>query len=127
MSKIDAHNKESAGEEFFVDFGPVFVIPVCTAVGDDVAARMDDGIAGRLFLDDELLSTDDIEILRKRIKEETDVFLADIAAYIVGDDFKARFEIAMTQTVATYRGTVLRKGIPNRETRRARNRAKRSL
>lgn len=110
---------KKTGITFNLAFGPSIALPgVKDSNESEIVIGAKAPLWGVLKVDESILATDDVEALCKRIEEETATLLDDLTIYMQSPEYRKILSNHILNVVATYRGTVLRKGIPNRETRR---------
>lgn len=103
---------------FHLQFGPEVTVPVSEVVGDDVVMGASIPLGLNISLADQVITTDELDALVGTVTLEVNKAIDDLVLYLTTPGYRGILRDHLLQAVATYRGTVLRKGIPSRETRR---------
>lgn len=105
--------------KFVLTFGPDIKVPVSEVVGDDIITGAIAPLYATVAIGPDLAATDDLDRLVEAVGVEVRAVLHALAEYMTSENYIDTLEKHLLTSIATYRGTVLRKGIPNRETRRS--------
>jgi len=111
----NTESDETSGVDFLLNFWPE--IAKHPDLGDAVGYNgwAPSPLFATIRIDENLIATDDLDQLVTATELEVSALLSNLAEYIKSDEYVCTLSHHLLTCIATYRGTVLRKGIHNRE------------